>query len=350
MSDGLPIGRQMIDWVISIRVFCPSRLPPARIQRGVEALLPWPSPRTSIPARDVERSLSVDEATSVNTNQLFFPAWAISLTLHGVVIGVAFAVATQVKPILQQDLFQWDVALVEATKSASLSESVKSVTAPAQPMPKVVPQSRLKPVAEVSPVVSPPEQPIESTPSNEQQVEAPQVREEPVEQRIVEVTESKTEPVAEAKVPEPVAVAASTDSMEAQPVQPEPTAIASAPLLSSEVPISPESTVNTLVTPGPEAKADNRWLAESLWQRVAELKRYPSIARLNGQEGKVILKAVIRSDGHLAQVFVQKSSGYSALDDAAMEAVRLACPLHMKHALGKPLIVVSLPIVYSLAN
>ncbi len=289
----------------------------------------------------MELSLSVDEATSVNTNQLFFPAWAISLTLHGVVIGVAFAVATQVKPILQQDLFQWDVALVEATKSASLSESVKSVTAPAQPMPKVVPQSRLKPVAEVSPVVSPPEQPIESTPSNEQQVEAPQVREEPVEQRIVEVTESRTEPVA---------VAASTDSMEAQPVQPEPTAIASAPLLSSEVPISPESTVNTLVTPGPEAKADNRWLAESLWQRVAELKRYPSIARLNGQEGKVILKAVIRSDGHLAQVIVQKSSGYSALDDAAMEAVRLACPLHMKHALGKPLIVVSLPIVYSLAN
>ena len=27
-------------------VACPSRLPPARIQRGVEALLPWPSPRT----------------------------------------------------------------------------------------------------------------------------------------------------------------------------------------------------------------------------------------------------------------------------------------------------------------
>ena len=307
----------------------------------MKAHLPWPSPRTSIPARDVERSLSVDEATSVNTNQLFFPAWAISLTLHGVVIGVAFAVATQVKPILQQDLFQWDVALVEATKSASLSESVKSVTAPAQPMPKVVPQSRLKPVAEVSPVVSPPEQPIESTPSNEQQVEAPQVREEPVEQRIVEVTESRTEPVA---------VAASTESVEAQPVQQEPVAIASAPALSSDVPVSQESTVNAVATPGSEAKADNRWLAESLWRRVAELKRYPTMARMNGQEGKVILKAVIRSDGHLAQVFVQKSSGYSALDEAAIEAVKLACPLHMKHAIRKPQIVVSLPIVYSLAN
>ncbi|MEK9142860.1 MAG: energy transducer TonB, partial [Nitrospirota bacterium] len=91
-------------------------------------------------------------------------------------------------------------------------------------------------------------------------------------------------------------------------------------------------------------------LAESLWRRVAELKRYPNSARMNGQEGKVILKAVIRSDGQLADVFVLKSSGYAALDMAAMETVKLACPLHMKHAIGKPQIVVSLPIVYSLAN
>jgi len=97
-------------------------------------------------------------------------------------------------------------------------------------------------------------------------------------------------------------------------------------------------------------KADHRWLAESLWRRVAELKRYPSSARLNGQEGKVILKAVIRADGHLIEVSVQKSSGHQILDAAAVEAVKLACPLHMKHAINKPEIVVSLPIVYSLAN
>jgi protein TonB len=47
---------------------------------------------------------------------------------------------------------------------------------------------------------------------------------------------------------------------------------------------------------------------------------------------------------------VQKSSGHSVLDEAAIEAVKLACPLHMKQAIGKPQIVVSFPIVYSLAN
>jgi len=110
--------------------------------------------------------------------------------------------------------------------------------------------------------------------------------------------------------------------------------------------------VQTAKVPAPaaETKTDHRWLAESLWRRVAELKRYPSSARLNGQEGKVILKAVIRSDGHLAEVSVQKSSGHAILDTAAIEAVKLACPLHMKHAINKPEIVVSLPIVYSLAN
>lgn len=299
---------------------------------------------------DVERSLSVDEATSVNTNQLFFPAWAISLTLHGVVIGVAFAVATQVKPILQQDLFRWDVALVEATKSAPLSESVQSVATPAQPMAKVVPQPHLKPVAEVSPAVKPLEQTIEPAPAIEQKVEVPQLRQEPIEQRVVETVPPVAEQTVEGKMAEPVALADSAEPPESQPIQQEPVAMASAPALSSDVPISQQRTVDRVATSNSEVKTDNRWLAESLWRRVAELKRYPSAARLNGQEGKVILKAVIRSDGQLADVFVQKSSGYSALDAAAIEAVKLACPLEMKHALGKPLIVVSLPIVYSLEN
>jgi len=99
-----------------------------------------------------------------------------------------------------------------------------------------------------------------------------------------------------------------------------------------------------------DVRADHRWVGESLWRRVAELKRYPSSARLNGLEGRVILKAVIRADGHLAEVVVVKSSGHAVLDAAAVEAVKMACPLHMKHPIGLPHIVVSLPIVYSLAN
>jgi len=198
---------------------------------------------------------------------------------------------------------------------------------------------------------------------------------EPVEQQIVEVPKTQPEPLTAHKEPEPVQPAESvvaqrqpasppqTEAVETRPVEtpvkpsaPQPLASSSpaepAPAVSSPPNSAPqEAPMQTAkAAPGPDVKVDHRWLAESLWRRVAELKRYPSSARLNGQEGKVILKAVIRADGHLAEVSVQKSSGHQILDAAAIEAVKLACPLHMKHAIGKPEIVVSLPIVYSLAN
>ncbi|MBA5871356.1 MAG: TonB family protein, partial [Nitrospira sp. CR2.1] len=98
----------------------------------------------------------------------------------------------------------------------------------------------------------------------------------------------------------------------------------------------------------PTAKADYGWLAESLHRRIIELRHYPSTARLNGWEGKVVLKVSIRNDGQLKDVEVVKSSGHESLDQAAMEAVRRACPLHMKHELTAPMVVLHLPVSYSL--
>jgi protein TonB len=99
---------------------------------------------------------------------------------------------------------------------------------------------------------------------------------------------------------------------------------------------------------GSATKADYGWLAESLWKRVAELKRYPHQARLNRWEGKVILKAVIRDDGHLGDLRVQESSGFDVLDQDALELVRQACPIHLKHPLGRPAIAIQIPINYAL--
>lgn len=299
---------------------------------------------------------------SVDDNRFFFPAWGISLTLHGLVLGLAMMFVTQVKPLLSEDIFQWDVALVEAAKPESRSEQIQSVVARHQASAQVLPSSQIKPVSEQSQTVTPierkiePSRPaIETVKPLEPKVESPQVREEPVERSIAEIVQPTSEPVAVAASPEPV---------EFHPVQQEP--VAPAPQSPSETAVTQEAPalvssqesradaapvqVTRAVGPSAEAKLDHQWLAESLWRRVAELKRYPNSARMNGQEGKVILKAVIQSDGQLADVFVLKSSGYAALDMAAMEAVKLACPLHMKHAIGKPQIVVSLPIVYSLAN
>jgi protein TonB len=53
-----------------------------------------------------------------------------------------------------------------------------------------------------------------------------------------------------------------------------------------------------------------------------EPPRYPLVARRNGIEGRVNLKVVVTRDGRAAQVQVHESSGSSALDSAAIEAVR----------------------------
>jgi protein TonB len=238
--------------------------------------------------------------------------------------------------------------------------------APEQPPAKKASPSQITRVSEISQTVVPVERkivPLQSTVESVQPIdqkrEAPQLREAPTEQR-VEVTEPKVAPALDSKESEPVAVAGSQEPVEAQAVQREAAAGSSVLTSSPEIPLAQETSLQTSSpTDGVDAPAiqmakasasDHRWLAESLWRRVAELKRYPNSARMNGQEGKVILKAVIRSDGQLADVSVQKSSGYHVLDEAAIEAVKLACPLQMKHAIGKPQIVVSLPIVYSLAH
>ena len=208
-----------------------------------------------------------------------------------------------------------------------VAENRQSVTRPA-------PMTSAERV-EVSSAVQPALSPVQST----EPVEAPsavqRVREEPV---------LRNEPVT---VPSQEAVVHSPASTAVEPPKPteQPTATADAPLATQLAKLAPNP-----APPVSAPKADHRWVGESLWRRVAEVKRYPNAARLNGLEGRVVLKAVIRADGQLAEVRVLKSSGHAILDEAAMEAVRLACPLKMKEPIGPPQIVVSLPIVYSLAN
>lgn len=50
--------------------------------------------------------------------------------------------------------------------------------------------------------------------------------------------------------------------------------------------------------------------------------RYPVSARRNGEQGTVTLKILVTRDGLPASITVQATSGYTTLDQAALEAVR----------------------------
>ncbi|BFU95337.1 MAG: putative TonB protein [Nitrospira sp.] len=334
-------------------------------------------------------------------------AWGVSLALHAAAIGLTLAFLAQIDPALKQETFHWEVALVDApapapTPAPVVTESVvtpvqpkaRPTAAPSAPAPapetpvhRVAPQESVQMVHPVIETLRPVEQKVEPAPQQkpepvERQVEVVQHTVEPIVQKVEETptieptvhatAEAKPvdpapaetvvpqhRPVVPAEAPAPAPPAQAVEEVAVAAPSPAPAETAAPASEHTDAPPAPGPASAPVDTPQvmakaatgvPEAKADHRWLAESLWRRVAELKRYPHSARMNGLQGKVVLKAVIRSDGHLAEVTVQKSSGHSVLDAAAMEAVKLACPLHMKHELGKPQIVVSLPIVYSLAN
>lgn len=93
---------------------------------------------------------------------------------------------------------------------------------------------------------------------------------------------------------------------------------------------------------------DYRWLTDSLRRRVESLKAYPRLARMQGWEGIVVVRATIKDDGSLLDAQVVESSGYEALDDDAIRLMKRTCPIRLQHELGQPHVVVTVPIQYRL--
>lgn len=334
--------------------------------------------------------------------------WLISMMLHGLCLLCAMSTVPKLTFVPQQEPFKWDVSLVEAPRQEPAPAHIeapkptppKTQSVPPRPVETYQPVTRqietrpvvetvqqeirqvveaVQPLQEIvkvetnsSVVVAKPESVVVSKPETV-------VSEKTTEASVVAKTEGT---VVEQSAPTAMAVVTSSQSgqMTRRPVVTQPSQSLVAVSASADpalpqrttgevqersaspapVPIpeerpslvarTPDPQVAKAETKKPAVRVDHGWLAESLRRRLAELKRYPSIARLNGWEGKVVLRAVIRADGHLAEVKVHRSSGYEALDNAAVEAIRLVCPLHMQQALSTSEVAVYIPIVYSLAG
>ena len=356
------------------------------------------------------------------SGQLPWSAWAVSLAIHLLIVGSAILASTRMTPRITEEIFHWDIALVQPSPDAPQSETPQSTPTvqpskptpvrtvqTAQPIPPVEPASDMvmtrvaTPYSPeiVHPTIAPPKpetqpdvvqakvQPVESQDSKKEEIKREEMKQQeavkpephpaPVAKEVSPPVESPTatqayEPPAssrahhaesapvihhESSSPEEMApewrplVAVGEgpaktviESAAASSVPAESSAVAAA---SVQAP-SPAPLVAKASPVRPATKADNAWLAESLGRRIKELTRYPSSARLNGSEGKVVLRVILRADGHLVDVVVHRSSGHEVLDRAAMETVRLACPIHMKQALSAAEVAVYVPIVYSLAG
>jgi protein TonB len=305
----------------------------------------------------------------------------------------------QVKPVVPKEAFQWDVSLVEPQRNQETRQAeMKPTLEPAKPtlypdaatprQPQLVTQD--VPAHEVTPIVQREIRQVVATSQPIQQTVPVHTRTEAVtsvgEQQPAEVQQT-TQAIVESVAPivqheavttviattaapvqqtetQPATTEASVHPVEARTVEtaavtrdPDPsspsepaTPAANDPKLAEPVMRESPPQVAMATRPASATKADYGWLAESLRRRLAEIKRYPSAARLNGWEGKVVLRAVIRADGQLSEVRIHRSSGHEVLDNAAMEAIRLVCPLHMTNEMAVAEVAVYVPMVYSLGG
>lgn len=263
-------------------------------------------------------------------------SWVLSVLIHGCAVGTAVIALTDLKLIPQTEPFKWDISVIEPApqrKATTVSHPTPSPPAPAQPV-------------ESQPVESQPIVQTAQTVQTVQQVVQQEVR------IVTPLVQAAPQPVVQA-MPQPMEVIART----AQPIEPvaspQETATESAP--PTPVISEPASSVVTStsvtqlpVRSAPTPRRDYGWLAESLWGKVEQLKRYPLLARLNRWEGKVVLRAVIKDTGEIAELSIAQSSGRAILDEDALELVRQISPVPLKHPLGQPQITVQIPINYKL--
>ncbi len=104
----------------------------------------------------------------------------------------------------------------------------------------------------------------------------------------------------------------------------------------------------TTATPAPAAPAPPKTISSGVEYLQAPQPEYPLLSRRRGEEGKVVLRALINLKGRPEQVEIQSSSGSARLDEAARQAVlRAVFKPHLED--GKPVMVYAIvPIKFQL--
>lgn len=306
--------------------------------------------------------------------------WGLSLALHVTAVGTALSLMTVVQAPPLPEPFQWNVSLVQPspepapTPAADLPRQVERQTEAAPQVQESVEarETALLPRQESPPIEKP--VPVETQAPAPVQAPVQTPVQAPVQARPA-VVESRPQPAPPAAEPSPIPEARPEEKIPATVTEHQgtpPSDLTASrqeprqPSVQTERPVPPQANPpqpGRLETaskqqapasaapapPSPSAqKRDYGWLAEALWKRIEQLKQYPVSARLNRWEGKVVLRAVIMDDGNLADLKVAKSSGYEVLDQDALEILRQTAPIKLPQPLGRPQIVIHVPISYQL--
>ena len=317
--------------------------------------------------------------------------WALSMSVHGLLIGMAVVLLTEMPPP-SPPTFKWDVAMVPAPPPAPEPAPAAPVESQPPPTPQPVvppppkqvqavksqpvvqqrqrvqepqPVQQVQPVQESLPVQT--AQPIQQVDTVTQAIQetvpttavahtvmehtavvqdsAPVVQQFSAPQAVAsnEPVTRQAEPITQV-----AAVVSDTAPIETAPVE-APQHVEQAIVRRSVETVHHRVVQQRTVRSRPGERPDFGWLSQALWSSVDQRKRYPAEAKRNRWEGRVILRLTIEQRGaavHLLDLVLEESSGHSVLDRHTLDMVRNAFPLQVKHQLALAKMELDLPFSY----
>jgi len=289
--------------------------------------------------------------------------WLVSVLLHGTVALIAILTVKQIQLTPQDEAFKWNVAMVSSAQPRASSsnqaqaQSTRSTTSgPPPPVRRSAsPQTSSSPQA-FAPLTTPSSS-EQMAPTGVAEPSSPQLTTpSPPTAHIIQPAEpikhKTVAPIASAAEsgvrPDEMPMAVSTSTNAETELSTAQSAILEQTTQSNQDPAQIQvATISSAPSSAP-TKRDYGWLSEVILRRVEELKRYPASARADRAEGKVVVKAVIDENGSISEVGVFQSSGYPTLDEAAIQTMRQAAPLHLPHPLGQSRMTIKIPMNYRL--
>ncbi len=308
-------------------------------------------------------------------------SWTFSILIHAFSLGAAIVVAAEFSRIPRPNTFQWDVSLIVAPAPQPVVSSAPVVSHTSPVSPSIAPDSHRSARDVPRPtshsdhesertVAKPKAGPLNARLQTDSAILADVVNGEAVLQGSNgAAVDSEPEPEIE-EFPAALGSDAPQENADTMPVD-----LASLPASHGEpdelpppkvdepehiAPVSEPSVrepERLAYRPTPQVRdpivsrtlhPDYGWLANVLFAKVQQIKRYPYLAKSNRWEGDVVLQAVITEDGEVRNILVVQSSGYSMLDQDAIALLERSSPVRLDHPLGRPQVTVQIPIGYRL--
>ncbi len=215
----------------------------------------------------------------------------------------------------------------------------KPAQAPARMLTAKLARSNAAPVAEA---VRPPEPPPPP----------PQVKPQPVQPVPVQSKASPTAPKVEAAPVAPVAPVAPAAPSAPTPPQPAAVAVPAPPVQQAAAAPSAATTTEQTARASDADEAGSRdQYRLALIGAAKRYKRYPAQAMQNGWTGKAEIRLVIGTNGMIQSAAIKTSTGFSLLDDTALDMIKKAKPLtQIPPALRGKEFTVDVPVIFDLAT